>query len=114
MIPVPAAAVKNINNAAANEIGMTDQELEKALVEVKAEIAKFGPDKELSNHDWRRKMQLVEQYQVLEKIQKARALPDLSRASKLMTYYHLLIQEKNMNPLLMYLLKLKLKSTIWI
>jgi hypothetical protein len=113
MIPVLAAAAKNINYAAADEIGMSDQELEKALIELKAEIAKFGPDKEISNQDWRRKIQLVEQNQVLEQLQKARALPDLSRAGKLMTYYELLIQ-KNMNPLLKYLLKIKLKSAIWI
>jgi RecG-like helicase len=93
---------------------MNNDELEKALAEAKLEVSAFGPDKELSNQQWRRKMQLVEQREVLEKIQKAHTKSDLSREARLMAYYHLLVQEKTMNPFLFYLLKLRIRSMIWI
>ena len=92
---------------------MTDEEMGKVLAEFKTEIANFPPDKEISNPEWRRKMSIVRKCEVLEKIQKARTDSDLIKETKLMAYYDLLVQEKSMNPILNYLLKIRLRSTTW-
>jgi hypothetical protein len=92
---------------------MTNQELDQALTEVKAEIEGLGPEKELTNRQWRRRIRLVERREVMEKIRKARLQSDLSREAQLMAFYQLLLRESTMNPFWYYLSRLKIKSTIW-
>lgn len=92
---------------------MTEEEMGRVLAEFNAEIAKFPPDKEISNKEWRRKMRIVQKCEVLEKVRKARTDSDLIKETKLMAYYDLLVQEKSMNPIVNYLLKIRLRSTTW-
>ena len=93
---------------------MTLQDLEKALIKVKAEISIFSNVNKISNQQRRQKTRLLQQRDVLEKIQQARAKSDLSREAHLTAYYNLLVQEKNVNPVIHYIMKLKFKSTLWI
>jgi hypothetical protein len=93
---------------------MTNEELEKAIIEVKAEISKFGPDEGLSRQDRRLRWDFLEQYDILEKIKKARAASNVSREGKMLAYYDLLIHGKDMNPVLKHILKIRLKSGIWV
>jgi len=93
---------------------MIEQELEKVLAETRVAVASFGPDSKLSNQDWRRKMHLSKQVEILERIKKARELHDLSREAHLTAYYNLLVNQGNMNPILNYFLRMRLKSLTWI
>jgi len=93
---------------------MTEEEMGIVLSEFKVELAKFPSDKEISNKEWRRKMRIVQKCEVLEKVRKARTDSDIIKETKLMAYYDLLVQENTMNPVINYLLKIRLKSTNWI
>ena len=92
---------------------MNNEEIEKSMVELKENIAKFGPAREISGKEWRQKRRLIVLYEVLEGIQKARLKGSKLKESQLMAYYGLLIQEKTMNPVLYFLLKVRMRSSTW-
>jgi hypothetical protein len=93
---------------------MTDQELARALAEIESRISTLGPDKGLSDQDWRLKTHLGEQRDVLQKIRQAKETPNVYREARLTAYYDLLVNPQPRNPFLYYLTKLRLKTAFWL
>jgi len=97
-----------------SEVGMTPEELELTLREVDEKLAAFPADeKKLTGKEWRQKIRLQQEKEILEKIQKARKNGDTHQEIKQMARYALLRDSKKMNPILSYLMQLKLRSHIW-
>jgi len=113
MIPARAAAGKNISIVAESEVKMTPEELESNLKEVSEKISLFGPEDKLSNKEWRQWRNLVKEKDLLEAIKKARAEGHSRSEVKHMTQYLLLKDEPNMNPFFRYIMRLKLRSQMW-
>jgi len=92
---------------------MTDEELNQELEKLNSTIAGFGPEKDLPNKEWRRLQSLKREQEALLKLKQAREQHDRSRETRYLAQYKLLVEEKNMNPLISYLLKLKMRSGVW-
>jgi hypothetical protein len=92
---------------------MTNQELEQAITSANQRIGEFGSDEKISNREWRAKMQLRRELELLQKIRQARIASDTVRETKYLAHYNLLFEEKHMNPFIRYIMKLKLRSGIW-
>lgn len=92
---------------------MTDEELILAIQKVKESMSKLGPDKELNTQDWRTLLGFRRELQLLEGIQKARGSGNNALEARRLAEYYMLKEEKNMNPFLSYLMKLKFRSHIW-
>ncbi len=92
---------------------MTDHELEQAITSANQKIGEFGPDEKIANKDWRAKMLLRRELDLLQKIKQARLDSDNVRETKYLAHYNLLFEEKQMNPFIRYIMKLKLRSGIW-
>jgi hypothetical protein len=113
MTPVPAAAEKNLSSAAVSEVGMTDEELELRLKEANEELAKFGPEKTLSNKEWRRQVRIKQEKDLLINIQKSRKSGNSTLEVKQMAQYSLMKDSQKMNPFFKYIMQLKLRSHYW-
>jgi hypothetical protein len=92
---------------------MTDEELNLALTDVTAKLAKFGPEEKLSNPDWRQQQRLKREKYLLESIKKARESGNPQQEIKQMAQYTILTDERKMNPFLKYLMQLKVRSQLW-
>jgi hypothetical protein len=111
--PARAAAEKSISIVVGSSVQMTDGELILAIQNVKESMSRLGPEKELNTQDWRKLLRLKQELQLLEGIQKAREVGNNSLETRRLTEYYMLKEEKNMNPFVSYLMKLKFRSHIW-
>jgi ribosomal protein S21 len=92
---------------------MTNEELELALKEVEEKLAKYGPDDKLKGQEWRQKMQLKRERDLLENIQKDKAKGNYSQEAKHTVHYNLIRGDQHMNPVFRYLMRMKLRSQLW-
>ncbi len=94
---------------------MTEEEIEKAISEVKEKLAAIpDSEKKLSGKEWRQYLRLKQEEEILGKIQKARKTGDLQQEAKHTAHYCLFTDSKNMHPVLRYIMQLKIRSNIWI
>jgi hypothetical protein len=92
---------------------MTNEELEQAFKEVNEKLALYGPDDKLKGREWRAKMQLKRECELLENIRKDKAKGNQSQETKHTLHYNLLREDQHMNPFFRYILKMKLRSQLW-
>jgi hypothetical protein len=96
-----------------NEVKMTNEELELALKEVNGKLAQYGPDNKISGKEWRRKMKLQREHSLLENIKKAKEKGNATQEARNLMQYHLHKEDAKMNPVIRYIMQLKMRSQIW-
>lgn len=113
MTPVLVAVVKNTSIVAGSEVVMTIEEMELSLKELNEKIVKFAPDEKLSNQEWRQKRLLVREKELLDNIIKARENGSSRNEAKYLTQYMLMKDDRKMNPVIRYIMQLKMRSSLW-
>ncbi len=114
MILAPVAAEKNISIAVEGEVDLTDQELKAYLEETNAKLIKLAqPENKLTNQEWRELQRLRQEINLLEKIQKARLRGNITQEASATSEYYFLKDSKKRNPIINYLMQIKLRSHIW-
>jgi hypothetical protein len=92
---------------------MTNEELEQNIKEVDDKLVQYGPDDQLKGRQWREKMQLKREHDLLESIRKDKDKGNYSQEAKHIVQYNLIREDHHMNPVFRYILRMKLRSQIW-
>jgi hypothetical protein len=93
---------------------MTSEELELALKETNDKLVELSKrEAKLTNKEWRLQQNLIKEKNLIEKIQKARESQDTRREAYLTAQYNFLKDARTRNPIINYLMQLKIRSQIW-
>jgi tmRNA-binding protein len=92
---------------------MTDEELQRTLREINADIEKLADDEKLAGKERRRKRLLLMKKETLQKIEQARKKQNTAQEIKLLTSYGAMVSLGEKHPLLLYLLHTKLRMNIF-
>jgi hypothetical protein len=93
---------------------MTFEELEKALKEVTEKLTELAiRENSLSNKEWRLQQRLLKESGLLERIKNAKESNNKPEEVKLLTQYNMLKDAYGRNPVISYLMQLRMRSQIW-
>ena|GEM_PF-1632846 len=114
MTPAPAAAAKNIKNAAEGETKVTDEELHQITQKISDELDKlYNSEKPLTKEEKRHRQILSLRKQTLQKIREARQKGDAFQERDLAVAYGLLTSLGEKHPFLATFLRTKFRWNVY-